>query len=216
MEGKYLNCTDIYNPDHDKQPKIVIIWAGGIWCGTTFALAQMGFKDITVVDFDEVELKNTSSQLYKESDIGLPKVVALANNVKEFTGIEIKRDQNKFKPDHVKDADLVILAVDQMSVRKEIVESITEKTIRYLDCRMAAMAFEIHMFVPVYENILYFNTWYSDEDASPVTCTSKSTSFNTFCIAGIITRLVIGIIKDDPFIMKKRNIQVDLANLIIS
>ena len=176
----------------------------------------MGFKDITVVDFDEVELKNTSSQLYKESDIGLPKVVALANNVKEFTGIEIKRDQNKFKPDHVKDADLVILAVDQMSVRKEIVESITEKTIRYLDCRMAAMAFEIHMFVPVYENILYFNTWYSDEDASPVTCTSKSTSFNTFCIAGIITRLVIGIIKDDPFIMKKRNIQVDLANLIIS
>ena len=216
MENKYWNSTDIFNPAHDKQPKIVIIWAGGIWCGTTFALAQMWFNNITVVDFDEVELKNTSSQLYRESDIGMGKVRALWQNVKNFTGIQITEIMDRFKPEHVKDAEIVIFAVDQMAVRKEIMESLTEKTIRYLDCRMAALAFEIHMFIPVYENPLYMNTWFSDEEASPVTCTSKSTSFNTFAIAAVITRLVIGIIKDEPAIMKKRNIQVDLANLIIS
>ena len=55
--NKYRNCLDIFNPDHDTQPSIVIVWAGGIWCWTTFALAQLGFKNITVIDFDEVELK---------------------------------------------------------------------------------------------------------------------------------------------------------------
>jgi shikimate 5-dehydrogenase len=41
MENKYNNCLDIFNPTFDKQPKIVIVGAGGIGCGTTFALAQM-------------------------------------------------------------------------------------------------------------------------------------------------------------------------------
>jgi hypothetical protein len=71
------------------------------------------------------------------------------------------------------------------------------------------------MFIPVFENQLYMNTWYSDEQASHEVCTNKAVSYNTFAIASVISRLVVGIIKDEPAIMKKTNIQVDLANLLI-
>ena len=179
-------------------------------------LAQMGIKDITVVDFDNVENHNLASQLYKESDIGIPKVVALQQNVKEFTGVTINALFDKYKPEMVKDADIVIIWVDNMATRKEVVESLTTKTKRFIDGRMQWEAFELHMFIPVFETPLYMNTRYSDDAASPETCTNKSVSYNTFAIASIISRFVVGIIKDDPIIMKKTNIQVDLHNLIIS
>lgn len=207
---------DIFNPIFDKQPKIVIVGAGGIGCGTTFALAQMGFNDITVIDFDAVELKNTSSQLYREDDVGKLKVDALHDNVLAFTGIDIKVHNSKYEAQHTNDADIVIMAVDDMAVRRQIAESLTTKTKRMIDCRMAGQFFEMYNYIPVYELPLYLATRYSNEDASPVTCTSKSTSFNTFAIASFITRFIVGIVKDDPIILNKSQLTVDLYNLMIA
>ena len=213
-EGRYRNQLDIINPAYENA-SVVVIGAWGIGSTTVMCLAQMGIKNITVIDFDLVENHNLASQLYKESDIGKPKVAALAWNVKEFTGIQITPIMEKFHPLMVKNADIVIIGVDNMATRKEVVEWLTSNTKRFIDWRMQGMAFELHMFIPVYETQLYMNTWYSDADASPETCTNKAVSFNTFAIASVISRLVVWIIQDDPFIMKKRNIQVDLANLII-
>lgn len=207
---------DIFNPTFDKQPKIVIVGAGGIGCGTTFALAQMGFNNITVIDFDAVELKNTSSQLYKESDIWKLKVEALHDNVLEFTGINIVAINDKYKAEYTNDADIVIMAVDDMAVRREIAEALTTNTKRMIDCRMAGQFFEMYNYIPVYELPMYLATRYSNEDASPITCTSKSTSFNTFAIAAFITRFVVGITKDDKVILNKSQLTVDLYNLMMA
>lgn len=214
--NKYNNCLDIYNPIHDKQPKIVIVGAGGIGCWTTFALAQMWFNNITVIDFDEVELKNTSSQLYRESDIWRPKVTALQENVAAFTGITITPIVDRYKKEYTDDADIVIMAIDNMATRREVAESLTTKTERMIDCRMAWEFFEIYNYIPVYELQIYLSTWYTDEEASPVTCTSKSTSFNTFAIAAFITRMVVWITKWDKTITNRSQLTVDLHNLMIS
>jgi len=45
----------------------------------------MGCENITLVDYDEVELHNTASQFYKTSDIGKLKVEALKDNILDFT-----------------------------------------------------------------------------------------------------------------------------------
>lgn len=215
LTNQYANCIDIFNPAFDKQPKIVIVGAGGIGCGTTFALAQLGFNDITVIDFDEVELKNTSSQLYKQSDIGESKVMALATNVKDFTWIDIHRFNSKFLPEHIKDAEIVISAVDVMSVRKEIIEACTIKTKRFIDVRMSWWYFNLYNYIPQYETDLYLTTRYPDSEASPQACTSKATSFNTFAIWSIITRFVVWITKDELEILKRSQLTLDLKNLIL-
>jgi len=143
------------------------------------------------------------------------KVTALQENVAAFTGVTITPINDKYKKEYTDDADIVIMAVDNMATRKEIATSITSKTKRFLDCRMAAEAFEIYNYIPVLEMPLYLRTWFTDEEATQVACTSKSTSFNTFAIASFITRFVIGITQDDPIIMKKTQLTVDLHNLLI-
>jgi molybdopterin/thiamine biosynthesis adenylyltransferase len=154
--------------------------------------------------------------LYKQDDIGELKTYALQQNVKAFTGIEIKTINKSFEPEDVKDADIVIAAVDVMSVRKEILEACTTKTKRFIDCRMMSMAFEIYSYIPVYENDLYLATRFPDEEATTVACTNKSSSFNTFAIAGFITRFVVGITKDEKSILDRSQLTVDLSNLIIA
>ncbi len=151
----------------------------------------MGFNDITVIDFDEVELKNTSSQLYKQEDIGELKTYALQENVKAFTGVEIKAICKSFEPADVKDADIVIAAVDVMSVRKKIIEACPIKTKRFIDCRMMSMAFEIYSYIPAFEKDIYLQSRFPDEEATSVACTNKSSSFNTFAIAAFVTRFVV-------------------------
>lgn len=214
-KARYHNQLDIINPLFE-QTKVVVIGAWWIGSTTIMCLAQMGIKDITVIDFDTVEDHNLASQLYKETDVNKVKVLALQENVLAFTGITIQTISSKFRPEMVKDADIVIIGVDNMATRKEVVESLTTKTKRFIDGRMQWEAFELHMFIPVFETPLYMNTWYPDSEASPETCTNKAVSYNTFAIASVISRVVVGIIKDDPAIMKKTNIQVDLHNLIIS
>lgn len=211
---RYANQLDIINPTFE-QTSIVVIGAWGIGSTTVMCLAQMGIKDITVVDFDEVENHNLSSQLYKETDIGKPKVSALQENVKTFTGIDIKTINDRFTPDMVKDADIVIIGVDNMATRKEVAEACTTKTKRFIDGRMQGEAFELHMFIPKFELPLYMMTWYSDEEASHQLCTAKAVSYNTFAIASVISRLVVGIIKEDENILSRKNIQVDLHNLLL-
>lgn len=212
---RYANQLDIVNPAFE-QTSVVIIGAGWIGSTTCMCLAQMGIKNITVIDYDEVENHNLASQLYKESDIGLSKVTALQKNVHEFTWIVINTIPTKFKPEDIKDADIVICWVDNMATRKEVMEACTERNKRFIDARMAWQYFEIYNYIPVFEKDLYMLTRYSDKEASPETCTNKSVSFNTFAIAAILSRFVVGIIKDDPFIMKKSRLTVDLANLIIA
>ena len=66
----------------------------------------------------KLNLKNTSSQLYKESDVWRLKVAALQQNVSDFTGVTIVPINDKYDPKYTTDADIVIMAVDDMAVRK--------------------------------------------------------------------------------------------------
>ena len=58
-----------------KRKKICVIGVGGVGSHSLYGFAAMGIGKITAVDFDKIELSNTSRQmLYWESDIGKYKV----------------------------------------------------------------------------------------------------------------------------------------------
>jgi molybdopterin/thiamine biosynthesis adenylyltransferase len=128
----------------------------------------------------------------------------------------IKVINRPFEPADIADAEIVIAAVDVMSVRKEIIDACTPKTKRFIDCRMMSMAFEIYSYIPEFEKELYMMTRFPDEEATSVACTNKSSSFNTFAIAGFITRFVVGITKNEKSILDRSQLTVDLSNLIIA
>ena len=63
---------------------ILILGAGGIGSYLAIGLAQIGVGTLHLIDFDEIELSNTSRQvLYREKDVGKSKIEVAVKNLTE-------------------------------------------------------------------------------------------------------------------------------------
>ncbi|XP_018566796.1 adenylyltransferase and sulfurtransferase MOCS3 isoform X2 [Anoplophora glabripennis] len=66
-----------------KHSKVLIVGAGGLGCPAAMYLVRAGIGEITIIDYDEVELSNLHRQiLYTEFDIGTAKVQSAYNILK--------------------------------------------------------------------------------------------------------------------------------------
>lgn len=66
-----------------KRSKVLIVGMGGLGCPCALYLAAAGVGEITIVDYDEVELSNLHRQiLHTENDIGIPKILSAYNRLK--------------------------------------------------------------------------------------------------------------------------------------
>lgn len=173
--------------------KITIIGAGAVGSFTTFALAKMGYHDITVYDFDTVSIENMNAQIYRFSDIGRTKVQSLQEIIKDFADISIKAINKKYEGEVFQD--IVICAVDNMSARKAIFDA--HKNMPYItnlfvDPRMAIEYAYIQAFNPNDKEqcSLYEKTLFTDDNSLQERCTNKSTIYTSQLIGATIAKMV--------------------------
>ena len=96
---------------------VVIAGAGGLGSNIAIGLARSGVGHLTLIDFDVVDHSNLNRQQFKLSQVGVPKVLALKQNILEFNPfIEITTIQAKVTADNIeeffKDADVMVEAFD--------------------------------------------------------------------------------------------------------
>lgn len=120
-----MNLTksyEFFQPEKD-QSRIHIIGCGSV--GSTIAenLARCGVTKMTLWDFDDVEAHNIVNQMFRQQDIGKPKVEALRNIILEINpeaepDIEIQPNgwNGKLLSGYI------FLAVDNIELRKKFVE----------------------------------------------------------------------------------------------
>jgi len=113
---------EVFQPEKYND-RIHIIGCGSV--GSTLAemLARYGLTNFTLWDFDHVEPKNIANQMFRQKDIGRPKVEALADMLCEINP-DIK-DSIKLEPEGWQGKRLsgfVFLCVDSIEVRRAIVE----------------------------------------------------------------------------------------------
>lgn len=63
---------------------VTIAGAGGLGSNIAIVLARSGVGHLTLIDFDVVDYTNLNRQQYKVSQVGMPKVLALKQNILEF------------------------------------------------------------------------------------------------------------------------------------
>jgi hypothetical protein len=172
---------------------ITIIGAGSVGSFTAFTLAKAGFSNITVIDFDKVEIENMSSQLYRPCDIGKQKVVALKELIKMFcdTDIEVVDGRYDGKPL----SGIVIMAVDSMEVRADIWKAHAEiafGTQLLIDPRMAAESSLCYAMNPLdpADCVSYAKTLYTDEQAVHERCTAKATGYCSLALSSHIVKVI--------------------------
>lgn len=197
---------DLVHHESLKTP-ITIIGAGGIGSWVTFALAKMGFENITVFDPDYVDIVNVGNQLYSFDDVGQLKVNALARTC-ENVGAKIRTFPSFFtQQDAIRCKGIVILAVDSMKARKMIHEAVPNNCL-LIDGRMGAEKILIYSASTALQRFNYEKTLYSDENAEQAPCTAKATSYCALTIAGLITGQVKSFVQGEKTV---KNLSVDAA-----
>lgn len=190
-ETIYHRQLDILPPDRTNAA-VTIIGAGGIGSTTALVLSKIGFANLTVFDDDTIENENVPSQVFRVSDVGRPKVDALADIVKDFSDADIKPHQTRY--DGHTATKIVIGAVDSMESRKTIYEAIKSlyHIELYVDGRMSGEMMRLTAIKPSDpgHQAMYEKTLYTDEEAQPEACTARAVAYNTFLIGGFIGNIV--------------------------
>ena len=110
---------------------VTIAGAGGLGSNIAIALTRIGVGHLTLIDFDSIELSNLNRQQFKLSQVGMPKVVALKQDLQEFNPfIEIKTKQVEVTHDNVKelfaDADIITEAFDNPAAKAMLLDAASE------------------------------------------------------------------------------------------
>lgn len=190
---------------------ITIIGAGAIGGWTALSLAKMGFGNITVFDFDKVDVENMNSQFYRFQDIGRPKVRALQDLVESFTGIRIAGVDDKY-PGMKAFPGIVIAAVDSMEARKSIWDAhkIAPFTKLVIDPRMGAETALMYVREPLNkpDAVSYEKTLYTDANAVQERCTAKATIYTANLLAGMVVKTVKDFLVTGQYV---RNLTWDIS-----
>ena len=201
MKDTYIRQSTLF-PGSDNS--ILIIGAGGIGSPTALVLAKMGCSNITIVDYDQVEIHNVASQFYGEKDLGKLKVNALKENIEMFSSEEIKVINAKFEKDGlfeysengekgeqipVSKYDIIIMAVDSIVARDIIFNNVKNKFELLIDGRMGGEFYEIYSVLGIQQND-YLKTLPAPDEIDAGVCTAKAICYNTFGIAANIGALV--------------------------
>ena len=140
----YHKQKKLFNP-HEHQPRIFVYGAGSIGSHTLIGLAKVGFKNITVFDFDKVEKDNLPAQFYSIGYSNDSKVAEISRMAEFMTGTRINAVLDKITEEFspiVEMNSIHILAFDNIEARKNIFSKLIDFPVYLIDGRIGGFNFE--------------------------------------------------------------------------
>jgi len=111
---------DFFQPEQVGE-RIHILGCGSVGSTVAELLVRFGLRRITLYDFDVVEPKNLANQLFRQEHVGMLKVAALADMLKEINPEivqELKIVPNGYTGQRL--SGYVFLCVDNIDLRRQI------------------------------------------------------------------------------------------------
>lgn len=187
-----------------QEQDITLAGVGGIGSYVAFLLSRMKPRSITLYDPDTVETVNMAGQLFGQSDIGLSKVKAICNRMRDFS-IYYNTYAYDRRFDSVSNSTkIMICGFDNMAARKTFfynwlayVISLPEDKRReclFIDGRLNAEEFQVLCITGdnTYAINNYKENWlFDDSEVEEAVCSYKQTSYMANMIGSVMTNLFV-------------------------
>jgi len=197
MSGAHWRQVDIC-PPAKLEDGVTIVGLGGIGSPTALILAKMGCKSLTLIDYDTVEIHNTSCQLFGAQDIGHTKLIAMYDILGRLTGLDcdVRGRNEKITPEAplIVTTPVVISCVDSMAVRRLLWNAVKVHPAArmFIDSRMGAeFGRVLAVDLTKYEHLTaYETTLYTDAEAIQEPCTARAIAYTGFALGAQIAHLI--------------------------
>lgn len=127
------------NIDKIKNTKVLIIGIGGVGGYTLESLVRSGIENITIVDYDKIDVTNLNRQIISlNSNIGNYKVEEAKKRIEDINKkcnvkiIKEKISLDNFDILNIEKYDYVIDACDTVEVKKEIIRRCLKNNIKFI------------------------------------------------------------------------------------
>ncbi len=128
MFDRLIKLINEENFNKIQNTNILLIGVGGVGSATLESLVRNGFINITIIDYDTIDITNINRQLItNSSNVGNKKIneaikrAKLINPECNIKGLDIKLDENNII-DYIDNYDYIIDACDTMSVKFKLIE----------------------------------------------------------------------------------------------
>ena len=165
---------------------VTVIGVGAIGRQVALQLASLGVHQLQLVDFDQVEPTNITTQGYCIADLGQSKVEATARAVRAIdAGINVETVNDRFRPG-LGTGEVVFCCVDSISSRAAIWRALREQCCFWCDGRMRVEVLRVLTAVDSTTRMHYDGTLFSQAEAQIGSCTSRSTIYTAGIAAGLM------------------------------
>lgn len=190
--GRDARQQDLIPPESLAKCHAIVIGNGSVGRPVALQLAAMGVPAMTLIDPDTVSEENLGCQGFWETDIGDPKVNAVANVChQQHPQLHLKTLRERFRKSSIRDwptgkVHAVFLCVDSVESRKLIWESVRKSAGFLADGRTAAEVIRVLASDFPAGDVQYPRSLFPSAEAFAGRCTSKSTVYAATVAAGLM------------------------------
>jgi sulfur carrier protein ThiS adenylyltransferase len=168
------------------QEVVTVIGVGAIGRQVALQLAALGVPKLQLVDFDDIERTNVTSQGYLMDDVGRPKVQATADLCQQIEPLlDVEEVRDRFRPS-LDIGTAVFCCVDSISTRAAIWRSVERRTAFWADGRMLGEVLRVLAATADQGRKHYATTLFPQADAQAGRCTSRSTIYAASVAAALL------------------------------
>jgi molybdopterin-synthase adenylyltransferase len=192
LADRDIRQRDLVPPARLARCHAVVVGVGSVGRQVALQLAALGVPAMTLYDPDSVGPENLAPQGFWETDLGDPKVHAVANVAhQQFPHMELHAQPERFRRSAPRswpaDRDNVVFCcVDAIATRRLIWDAVKNVAAFFADGRIAAEVIRVLASGRPAADRAYQATLFGAEEAYSGSCTSKSTIYVASVAAGLM------------------------------